>query len=167
MLYAKFQNDWTTGQCLMDKRDFARFDRRDEFWWDILHILYKLSGVLCNIHRQKWRNKDAQSINIGYPSETHLKFKFCEISVVHNNRFICPIVSKFCTEHDSITAVLCAKFQNNWISYTWNIGKRDFTRFGFKSLGWISYAAQFPRFWSTPTYHGVFTQGVLTVQIND
>ena len=51
--------------------------------------------------------------NIGYPSETHLKLKSCEIFFAHNICFIYPIILKFCTEHGSITAVLCAKFQND------------------------------------------------------
>ena len=37
-----------------------------------------------------------------------------------NISFSCSIVLKFCTEHDSNTAVLCVKFQNNWNSVQWN-----------------------------------------------
>ena len=59
---------------------------------------YRQPGVLCNI----W-----------YPSKTHLKLKSREISFVHNIRFSCPIVLKFCTEHGSITAVLCATFRDD------------------------------------------------------
>ena len=36
--------------------------------------------------------------------------------------FSCPIVLKFCTEHGSYSAVLCAKFQNDWtthMNYRW------------------------------------------------
>ena len=33
--------------------------------------------------------------------------------VIMTPHFICEIVLKFCTEHDSDTAVLCAKFQND------------------------------------------------------
>ena len=32
--------------------------------------------------------------------------------------FICSVILKFCTEHSSTTAMLCAKFQNNW--QLWN-----------------------------------------------
>ena len=53
--------------------------------------------------------------NIEYPSETHLKLKSHVIVFDHNIRFSCPTVLKFCTEHSSDTAVLCAKFQNDWI----------------------------------------------------
>ena len=45
------------------------------------------SGVLCNL---------------GYRPETHLKLKSRKISFVHSIRYICPIVSKFRTEHGSV-----------------------------------------------------------------
>ena len=54
--------------------------------------------------------------DVGYPSETHLKLKSRDISFVHNIRFSCPIVLKFCTAHGSITAMPWAKFQNDWMS---------------------------------------------------
>ena len=83
------------------------------------------AGVLCNI---------------GYPSETHLKLKSRDISFVHNIRFHCPIGLKFCTEHGSDTAVLCAKFQNDRSTEAWVMDKRDFARFEFKmNFGRISY----------------------------
>ena len=86
------------------------------------------SGVLCNT---------------GYPSETHLKLKSCENSFVHNIRLSCLNVLKFCKGHGSITAVLCAKFQNDWITHKWVMGEQNFTRFEFKmSFGRISYNAQ-------------------------
>ena len=50
---------------------------------------------------------------IGYPPQTHIKVKSRGISFVNNVHFNCPIVLKFCTEYGSITAVLCAKFQND------------------------------------------------------
>ena len=53
---------------------------------------------------------------IGCPSETHLKPKYSEISPTHNQFLKCSIVLKICTEHGSNTAVLCAKFQNDWIN---------------------------------------------------
>ena len=58
--------------------------------------------------------KRVQLCNIGYPSETYLKLKFREMSFLNNSRFGYPIVVTFCTEHGSDTAVLCAKFQNDW-----------------------------------------------------
>ena len=49
--------------------------------------------------------------NIGYPSETlHLKSKKISFAPYLSG----PIISKFCTEHGSDTAVLCAKFRNDW-----------------------------------------------------
>ena len=78
--------------------------------------------------------------NIACPSETHLKLKSHEISFVHIISFNCPISLKFCTEHGSDTAVLCAKFQLAWV-----FGKRGFARFEFKmSFGRISYIAPIP-----------------------
>ena len=49
-----------------------------------------------------------------YPSATHFQLKPCVKFLAHNLFLNCPIVSKFCTEHGSDTAMLCAKFQNNW-----------------------------------------------------
>ena len=48
--------------------------------------------------------------NIGYPSEIHLKLKSRENPFTHNICRISPIILKFCIEHGSDTAVLCAKF---------------------------------------------------------
>ena len=59
--------------------------------WDLITDPCPWYGGLCN--------------NIIYPSKTHLKLKSREISFIHNIRFSCPIVLKFCTEHGSITAV--------------------------------------------------------------
>ena len=50
--------------------------------------------------------------NIGYPSETHLKFKFPKISFVYKICPSYPIVSKFCTEHSSNTAMIYQKNDN-------------------------------------------------------
>ena len=55
--------------------------------------------------------------NTEYPPETLLKLKFREIAFVHNTRYNCSIVLQFCTEHDSITAVFCAKLQKLIDSY--------------------------------------------------
>ena len=52
--------------------------------------------------------------NIGYPFKMHLKPKSREISFVDNLVCSCPFVSKYCTEHEGVTAVLCTKFQNKW-----------------------------------------------------
>ena len=47
--------------------------------------------------------------NVRYPPETHLKLKSREISFAHNFLINYSIISKFCTEHGSDTAVLGAK----------------------------------------------------------
>ena len=50
--------------------------------------------------------------------------KLYEISFVHNIHFSCPIILKFCTEHDSVTAVLCAKCQTTGLdNYEISYGK--------------------------------------------
>ena len=93
---------------------------------------------------QLWR--DPGSLwNIRYPSEIHLKLKSREISFAHNPCFSWPITLKFCTEHGSITAMLCAKFQTDWTIETDVMDGQVFARFEFKmSLGRISYIAQYP-----------------------
>ena len=59
--------------------------------------------------------------NVVYPIKTHLlRLKWYANLVIHNIHFNCPIILKFCTEHGSITAVLCAKFQNDWASGKWS-----------------------------------------------
>ena len=67
-------------------------------------------------------------------SETHLKLKSHEISFIHNIHISYQIVLQFCTEHGSITAVLCAKLQNNLIIDMDVIEEQDFVDFGFKKI---------------------------------
>ena len=55
-----------------------------------------------------------------------------QISFVHNIRLNNPIVLKFCTEHGSITVVLCAKFQYDWTTETNVMDERYFSRFEFE-----------------------------------
>ena len=83
--------------------------------------------------------------NIEYPTETPLKLKSPKISCTHKISFIYPFVLKFCTEHDSDTALLCTEFQNDWSTETCLTGKRDFMRFAFKMhFRRISHIAQGP-----------------------
>ena len=78
--------------------------------------------------------------NIGYPSETHVKLKSREISFAHNLFIDFPILLNFSAMHGSITAVLSAKFQNDWSIERAIIDERVFARFEFKmSFGRISY----------------------------
>ena len=82
-----------------DVDDFLYFHIGWSFKTSIQHIDgLPIQQVLCNI---------------GYPSETHLELKSHEISLVHNIRFNYLIDLKFCTEHGSDTAVLCAKLQSD------------------------------------------------------
>ena len=64
--------------------------------------------------------------NIGYPSEIHLKLKSHKISFIHTIHSSCQIVSKFCTEHGSITAMLCAEFQNDLGNWEKSYGQTSF-----------------------------------------
>ena len=98
------------------------------------------------------------------------KLKSREVSFLLSFLRNCRIVLKFCTEHGSITAVLCAKFQNVLTTMTKVMKKRYFTRFEFRNrfrtdfLYW--YRAQdvlvlncledgvFSRFWLPMLYGG-------------
>ena len=67
-----------------------------------------------------------------------LNSKFCEISFAHNNYFCHPIILRFCSEHGSFAAMLCAKFQNDWTTEEWLTGKKVFAKFEHKTdLWWI------------------------------
>ena len=89
-------------------------------------------GMLCNI----------RYLSVQNTSQTQSR----KILFIHNIHLDNSIILKFCTEHGSNTAVLCAKFQNDWMIETDGMDERDFTRFEFKmSFGWISYIAQHPR----------------------
>ena len=80
-------------------------------------------------HRHRISGDPGVLCNIRYSSETDLKLKTCEISFLHDICFSCPNILQFCTEHDSDTTVLCAKFQDNWLL---NEISRDL------SLRWVS-----------------------------
>ena len=60
------------------------------------------------------------------------KLKFRKMSLIHNICYSCLIVLKFCTEHGSITAVLCAKFQNHWTTDKNAMDRWHFMRFDLK-----------------------------------
>ena len=61
----------------------------------------------------------------------HLKLKSREILFAHNSLLSWQIVLKFCTEHGSNTAVLCANFENDLSTYINTVDKQDFARFEF------------------------------------
>ena len=78
--------------------------------------------------------------------ETRLKLKFREILIARNILLRCQMVVKFCTEHGSITAVLCANFQNDLTIEIDVLKERHFVRFEFKlSFKWISCITTAPR----------------------
>ena len=54
----------------------------------------------------------------GYPSETHLTLKSCEISFIHNIRLNRSIVSRFCSEHgsDALIFFLICVWINGWVN---------------------------------------------------
>ena len=74
--------------------------------------------------------------NIKYPSETHPKLESREISFEHILLLNRAIVLKFCTEHGSITAVVCANFHNDLTTEMDVLDERDFARFEY--IRWIS-----------------------------
>ena len=69
------------------------------------------SGVLCNK---------------GYQSETHLKLKSRQISLVDN---ICLSSQIVCTAHSSDTTVLCEKLEDDWVIETEVMDERECARF--------------------------------------
>ena len=73
--------------------------------------------------------------NSGYPPETHFNPKSRKISTTHDSFLSCSVV-KCCTEHDSDTVVLCAKFQNDWAVGINVMDQRNFVRFEFKVCVW-------------------------------
>ena len=78
--------------------------------------------------------------NIDDPSENHFKLKSRKVSFFYNIHCTPRIFLKFCTEHGSDTAVLCAKFQKNPSNRKESMGKRDFSRFHCKVyFGWVVY----------------------------
>ena len=53
---------------------------------------------------------------------------------------------KFCTEHGSYTAVLCTKFQNDWLKEMCVMGENDIAKYEYQIFfGWISSIAMVPR----------------------
>ena len=71
-----------------------------------------------------------------------------EVSFVHTIRFNCQIILKFGIEHGSITAVLCAKFQNYWMLIH-TLWVNEFTR----DLGWRWVSDGYPILHSTPAHY--------------
>ena len=68
-----------------------------------------------------------------YPFKNHLRPKSCTTSFIHRIIFSYPIICKFCTEHGSTTAVLCAKFQNDRTTEITAMIKRNHTHIAFQT----------------------------------
>ena len=83
-----------------------------------------IKGVLCNIE---------------YPSEIHLKLKSRE-SLFSHNLFVSYLIALKWNGSD--TAMLCAKFQNDWAIETGVMDSRDFT--GFCVTLWALWIAELP-----------------------
>ena len=63
----------------------------------------------------------------------YINLKSLENLFAHDLLLSCHIVLKFCTEHGSATAMLCANFQNDMASETDVLDERDFSRFELSS----------------------------------
>ena len=71
------------------------------------------------------------------------------------------MMQKFCTEHGSIAAVLCAKFQNDRTILGKAMGERDFTRFQFRNqIRRISFIAPHPWFFGLNLPEALITPGI-------
>ena len=64
-----------------------------------------------------------------YPCQIHCKLKSSENLFDLNLLLCCQIILKFCTEHGSITAVLCANFQNDLTTKMDVMDEQEFKRF--------------------------------------
>ena len=99
------------------------------------------AGKLTTSNILKWK-RPGDYHTVGYPSE---KPKSPKISLAHNWLLSDEIVLNFCTEHGSITAVLCVNFQNDLTDEMGVLEERDFTRFEFNmSFEQISHIATIP-----------------------
>ena len=68
------------------------------------------------------------------------KCKSCKKLIVHFYLIICPIIVKFCVEHNSVAVMLCVKFQNDRFTEIGVMSEWNFTKFEssqeFLSLWW-------------------------------
>ena len=83
-----------------------------------LNVLKWWVGAVANDHVQYAGGQTVTSkfeiwalSDIGYLSDMHH-----EVAFVHNLFCVCAIILQLCTEHGSITAVFCAKYQNDWVT---------------------------------------------------
>ena len=81
-----------------------------------------------------------------YPLKNHSKIKSHKILLVHNIHFSCQIILTFCTEHGGVTAMLCAKVQNDLTTEKYIMCKNKFSKFEVKMF-YIAINVRWP--WST------------------
>ena len=82
--------------------------------------MYSHDKSLAIQHKQS-----RDSYNIGYPCKNHLKLKYHQNWHIHI-LFNCQIVLKFFTEHNSETALLYEKIQNNLATAEYVMSEWDF-----------------------------------------
>ena len=94
----------------------------DLSWYALNTFLCHLC-LICEINTESCDNVDILSTE---------SLTFCKINLGRNINFNGGIPLKFCTEHSSVTAVLCAKFQKDSPVKTEVTHKWDFARFQLK-----------------------------------
>ena len=99
--------------------------RLHDIFWDLCWECEIMIGTAVIVARIGY--------NTGILSKISLKIKTQNIWYACNINLYCPTVSKFCTEHGSVTAVLCAKFSNLWTIKNVFIGKQNILRFELMS----------------------------------
>ena len=99
----------------------------NKFWAQFGAIKIRSSHI-ARTNCQLW---DIRSDPGGFynTSETYLKLKSSEISFIHNLLLSHAIILKFCPEDGSITAVLCASFQNDLTTEMDVMEEWDFERY--------------------------------------
>ena len=101
-------------------------------WWIINNNLTKLWFII--LFQSYFPLQGGCSI--GHPPETHIKLKSRDISSANNLLLSCRSILAFCTEHGSITTVLCAHVQTDLVTAIGVQDDRTFTRFEFKMCFW-------------------------------
>ena len=102
--------------------------------WSYVSFAPSLRCMACN--RNSTESLPAGCYNIGYPSlQFYLKLKSRKMFLVHAIHFSDLIILKFCTEHGSITAMSCAKFQHDRATEKYIMGKHIFV--SFEATMWV------------------------------
>ena len=100
------------GIFLMSYLDMKK--NQDENHKQELIIIWNIQILFTYHHTKSLSPGDC--CNIEQPSETHLKLTSHQNSFFDDIHVNCQIILKICTEHGSTTAMLCAKFQNDWLA---------------------------------------------------